>query len=65
MLWSTTHLLKSRFIFDALHYTLKNAGLFQPKFGSNMDKPSRWVTFFYISFLTQYLGLTMFDPKLG
>jgi len=24
-------------------YTLKNAGLFQPKFGSNMDKPKCWV----------------------
>jgi len=23
-------------------YTLKNAGLFQPKFGSNMDKPKCW-----------------------
>jgi len=26
-----------------LRYTLKNAGLFQPKFGSNMDKPKCWV----------------------
>jgi len=26
-----------------LYYTLKNAGLFQPKFGSNMDKPKCWV----------------------
>jgi len=24
-------------------HTLKNAGLFQPKFGSNMDKPKCWV----------------------
>jgi len=24
-------------------YTLKNAGLFEPKFGSNMDKPKYWV----------------------
>jgi len=23
--------------------TLKNGGLFQPKFGSNMDKPKCWV----------------------
>jgi len=23
--------------------TLKNAGLFQPNFGSNMDKLKRWV----------------------
>jgi len=27
-------------------YTLKIAGLFYPNFGSNMDKPSHWVTFF-------------------
>jgi len=25
--------------FRVSYYTLKNAGLFQPKFGSNMDKP--------------------------
>jgi len=24
-------------------FTLKNAGLFQPKFGSNMGKPKCWV----------------------
>jgi len=24
-------------------HTLKNAGLFQPKFGQNMDKPKCWV----------------------
>jgi len=24
-------------------HTLKIAGLFQPKFGSNMDKPKSWV----------------------
>jgi len=24
-------------------YTLKNAGLLQPTFGSNMDKPKCWV----------------------
>jgi len=24
----------------------KNAGLFEPNFGSNMDEPSHWVTFF-------------------
>jgi len=23
-----------------VHYTLKHAGLFQPTFGSNMDKPN-------------------------
>jgi len=28
---------------DAFVYTLKTAGLFQPKFGSNMDKPKCWV----------------------
>jgi len=27
-----------------------------------MDKPSHWVTFF-ITFLTQCLGLSIFDPK--
>jgi len=26
-----------------LQYTLKYAGLFQPKFGSNMDKHKCWV----------------------
>jgi len=69
-------------------HTLKNAVLFQPKFGSNMDKPKCWVknvikkmtakseslswvkmlTFnchFLITFLTQHLGLSIFDPNLG
>jgi len=27
------------------HHTLKNTGLFQTNFGSNMDKPNGWVTF--------------------
>jgi len=61
--------------------TLKNAGLFQPKFGSNMDKPKCWVKNviqklqlkvkvevglkFKIKFLTQHLGLSIFDPNLG
>jgi len=26
-----------------IYHTLKNVGLFQPKFGSNMDKPKCWV----------------------
>jgi len=34
--WSLTEML-------TINYTLKNAGLFQPKFGSNMDKPKCWV----------------------
>jgi len=62
-------------------YTLNNAGLFEPKFGSNMDKPKFWVknlisiltqlqlslstNFFYCIFLTQHLGLSIFDPNLG
>jgi len=51
-------------------YTLKNAGLFQPKFGSNMDKPKCWVKnvikkLVGLKFLTQYLGLSIFDPNLG
>jgi len=25
-----------------VHYTLNNAGWFQPKFGSNMEKPKCW-----------------------
>jgi len=52
-------------------YTLKNAGLFQPKFGSNMDKPQCWVKNaikkmfqkrfkFEITFLSQHLGLSIF-----
>jgi len=28
---------------QTLLYTLNSAGLFQPKFGSNMDKPKCWV----------------------
>jgi len=31
------------FFADYLISPLKNAGLFQPKFGSNMDKPKCWV----------------------
>jgi len=27
---------------DFIGYTLRNAGLFEPKFGSNMDKPKCW-----------------------
>jgi len=42
-------------IFREMHqclFTLNNAGLFQPKFGSNMDKPKCWVKK-VISILTQ------------
>jgi len=59
--------------------TLNNAGLFEPKFRSNLDKPKCWVknvisnfnptfTFNCTSFnliLTQHLGLSIFDPNLG
>jgi len=31
------------FFADYFISPLKNAGLFQPKFGSNMDKPKCWV----------------------
>jgi len=63
------------------YFSLKNAGLFQPKFGSNMVKPKCWVQNVKkkiqlkvkvevglkceITFLTQHLGLTIFDPNLG
>jgi len=60
----------------------KKAELFQPKFGSNMDKPKCWVENvikknvqlkakvevglkFQMTFLTQHLGLSIFDPNLG
>jgi len=36
----------------------KNAGLFQPKFGSNIDKPSNWVN------LDDIL-IDIFNPKFG
>jgi len=39
----------------------KNAGLVQHKFGSHMDKPSKWDNLV----LTQQLGLSIFDPNLG
>jgi len=48
-----------------------DAGLFQPKFGSNMDKPKCWVknvqlkVEFEITFLTQHLALSIFDPNLA
>jgi len=28
---------------QATHYTPKNAGLFWPDIGSNVDRPKRWV----------------------
>jgi len=39
---------------------LKNAGLFQPNFGSNVDKLKHC-----IKNVTQWLGLSIFDQKLG
>jgi len=65
-------------LYHTKHVYTKNAGLFQPKFGSNMDNPKCWVKNviqkctveieswrFYIKFLTQHLGLSIFDPTLG
>jgi len=34
--------LNCNFYSNVLYYTLQIAGLFQPKFGSNMDKPKCW-----------------------
>jgi len=49
-------------------YTLNNAGLFEPKFGSVMDKTKLQLSLstvhFLIGFLTQHLGLSIFDPNL-
>jgi len=60
-------------------YTLNNAGLFEPKFGSVMDKTKLQLSLstvhfliafllstvhFLIAFLTQHLGLSIFDPNL-
>jgi len=42
----------------------KNAGLFLPNFGSNMDKHKRWVKNVNKN-VTQWLGLPIFDSKLG
>jgi len=38
-----TYCVKTQDVITAVLYTLKNAGLFQPKFGSNMDKSKCWV----------------------
>jgi len=56
-----------------MKYTLKNAG-----FGSNLDKPKFWVKngisylnfhfqlyIFFIEFLSQHLGLSIFDPNMA
>jgi len=40
----TTHPSYFRFYYqNIILIHSKNAGLFHPKFGSNMDKPKRWV----------------------
>jgi len=58
---------------------MEYAWLFQPRFGSNMDKPKCWLKNvikkiqlkvevelkFKMTFLTQHLGLPIFDPTLG
>jgi len=43
-----------------IHYTFlyKNAGLFQPKFGSNMDKAAG------LNLVIKWLGCSIFDPNL-
>jgi len=41
-------------------YTLKNAELFQPKFGSNIGKPSNWVNIFNNRF-----GFVHILPQIG
>jgi len=38
--------------------SLKMLGCFNPNFGSNMDKPNRWVK-------KKQLGLSIFDPNLS
>jgi len=58
-----------------LHTLKKNVGLFQPKFGSNMDKPKCWVKNAIknvqvkvevgLKFENQHLGLSIFYPNLG
>jgi len=48
---------------DTVYTLKKNAGLFQPNFGSNVDKPRRWVIFF-IQILTQRSGLSIFYLNL-
>jgi len=45
-------------------YTLKNAGLFQPKFGSIMDKPSNWVNILNYIFNPKF-GFVHILPKIG
>jgi len=42
----------------------KNAGLFQPNFGSNMDKPKRWVKN-VIKKCNPVAGFVHFWPKVG
>jgi len=46
-----------------LEHSKKNAGLFHPNFGSNMDKPSHWVTFCNDIFNPTFVSI--FDPNLG
>jgi len=55
---------------NGLKILLKNVtqwlglSIFDPNFGSNMDKPKYWVKNL-IKIVTQWLGLSIFDPKLG
>jgi len=43
----------------AYKVTLKDAGLFQTKFGSNMEQPNHFITRFNPA------ALSIFDPNLG
>jgi len=49
--------------------SLNNAGLFERKFGFKHQKFGFQLQFstahFFIAFLTQHLGLSIFDPNLG
>jgi len=38
-----TFLYTFLFFYSSLNISLKNAGLFQPKFGSNMNQPKCWI----------------------
>jgi len=60
----------------SIKLTLKNTGLFQPKFGSNMGKPKCWVKniikkitveseILIMNNLPQHLGVSLFQPNLG
>jgi len=45
-------------------YNLKMLACFKPTLGQIWTNPAITLNF-YITFLTQHLGLSIFDPKLG